>query len=336
MADSSVAVTPGAGASIDTRTETENGNHRQVVVIGDPSTNTGVAPVSATTGLLVNISNATLAVTGTFWQATQPVSLASVPSHPVTNAGTFVVQIDGLALTALQNTDSNTSSTANRIGDTADAAATAGSTGSVSAKLRLMTTQLNTITGHVDGIEGTLTNIQTAVQLMDNSSFADDAAFTVGSSGVTAVGLLADETSTDSVDEGDAGIPRMTLNRQAIVTVRPNASGEGLDIFRSLDLDETEEDVKTTAGKVYGWFITNLAASTRYIKFYNATAASVTVGTTTPVMTIPLEADQASNIEFTNGIPFSTAICVAATTGLADNDTGAPGANEVVVNIFYK
>jgi hypothetical protein len=34
----------------------------------------------------------TTAVTGTFWQATQPVSLASVPSHPVTNAGTFAVQ----------------------------------------------------------------------------------------------------------------------------------------------------------------------------------------------------------------------------------------------------
>lgn len=31
-------------------------------------------------------------MTGTFWQATQPVSLVSVPSHPVTNAGTFAVQ----------------------------------------------------------------------------------------------------------------------------------------------------------------------------------------------------------------------------------------------------
>lgn len=36
--------------------------------------------------------NGSLAVTGTFFQATQPVSLASVPSHAVTNAGTFAVQ----------------------------------------------------------------------------------------------------------------------------------------------------------------------------------------------------------------------------------------------------
>jgi len=36
---------------------------------------------------------------------TQPVSLASVPSHAVTNAGTFAVQEDGAALTALQLID---------------------------------------------------------------------------------------------------------------------------------------------------------------------------------------------------------------------------------------
>jgi len=33
-----------------------------------------------------------ITVDGVFYQATQPVSLASVPSHPVTNAGTFAVQ----------------------------------------------------------------------------------------------------------------------------------------------------------------------------------------------------------------------------------------------------
>lgn len=31
-------------------------------------------------------------VSGTFWQATQPVSVASIPSHAVTNAGTFATQ----------------------------------------------------------------------------------------------------------------------------------------------------------------------------------------------------------------------------------------------------
>jgi len=50
MADTSVAITAGSGTVIDTRTEATNGDHRQVIVIGDPSVNAGVAPVDAVTG----------------------------------------------------------------------------------------------------------------------------------------------------------------------------------------------------------------------------------------------------------------------------------------------
>lgn len=57
MADSSVDVTAGSGTSIDTRTEATNGNHRQVVVLGDPSTNAGVAPVDAAAGLKVDLGS---------------------------------------------------------------------------------------------------------------------------------------------------------------------------------------------------------------------------------------------------------------------------------------
>lgn len=55
-------------------------------------------------GTEVGTSGAPLRIdpTGT---TTQPMSLASVPSHAVTNAGTFATQIDGAALTALQLID---------------------------------------------------------------------------------------------------------------------------------------------------------------------------------------------------------------------------------------
>lgn len=55
MADSAVVVTAGTGTNIDTRTEATNGHHRQVVVLGDPATNAGVAPVDATAGLKVDL-----------------------------------------------------------------------------------------------------------------------------------------------------------------------------------------------------------------------------------------------------------------------------------------
>lgn len=169
---------------------------------------------------------------------------------------------------------------------------------------------------------------------------ADDAAVTPGTTEGLLAMFIADETATDSVDEGDGGMGRMTLDRKQIVTVQPHTAG-GLSIFRSLDLDESEEEVKATAGQVYGAWVTNTHTATLYLKFYNATAANVTVGTTTPVITIPIPGNASDDISAVlnaggHGIAFDTAITVAVTTGLADNDTGAPGASAFIANIFYK
>lgn len=109
--------------------------------------NSGSLTVDAPVGtpVFVRLSDGSSAI------ATLPVSLASVPSHAVTNAGTFAVQ--------------------------------------------------------------------------DSQKVADDAAFTVGTSKVQPAGFLADETATDSVDEGDIGAARMTLDRkQHVVAELESAS----------------------------------------------------------------------------------------------------------------
>lgn len=77
MADTAIAITAGTGTNVDTRTEATNGNHRQVIVLGDPSTNAGVAPVDATTGLVVNIGPGVALNSGTTSATTQRVVLAS-------------------------------------------------------------------------------------------------------------------------------------------------------------------------------------------------------------------------------------------------------------------
>jgi hypothetical protein len=140
--------------------------------------------------------------------------------------------------------------------------------------------------------------------------------------------------------DDDAVLVWATRNGATIVSPVPHTVG-GCAIFRSIDLDETEEEVKATAGQVYGGLITNTATATRWIKFYNATTANTTVGTTTPVITwgIPGNATDDIGAAFNNGgmgVTFDTAITVAATTGVADADTGAPSANDVIVNLFYK
>lgn len=111
--------------------------------------------------------------------------------------------------------------------------------------------------------------------------------------------------------------------------------------FKSLDLDETEEQVNANAGELCSVWVTNTADTTRWLKFYNATAASVTVGSTTPVLTIGVSGQTDTDISGSfsvNGgcFQFDTALTVAATTGLADADTGAPAANDVVVAIGYR
>jgi uncharacterized protein (UPF0147 family) len=176
----------------------------------------------------------------------------------------------------------------------------------------------------------------------DKTALVDDAAFTPATSNINVAGYFADESSTDSVDEGDAGAARMTLDRKQIMTLQPHTAG-GLTVFRSLDLDETEEDVKTSAGCLYKLRITNRTTSIRYVKLYNDTAANVIVGTTAPLDTIPVPAGGSADLATVItenfggvGLTFSAALSMAATTGFADNDTGAPGANDIIVSAYYK
>ena len=114
----------------------------------------------------------------------------------------------------------------------------------------------------------------------------------------------------------------------------PATSG-GLTTYRNIDLDETGILVSTGAHQVYGWYLFNGALTTRYIKFYNK-ATAPTVGTDTPVMTIPIPAGSAANVEYNVGIAsFPLGLGIGATTAVADNSTAAPSANDCIVNIFY-
>lgn len=223
-------------------------------------------------------------------------------------------------------------------------------TGSISAKLRFIAgtgipvTGTVTVGSHAVTNAGTFAtqvdgNALTALQLIDNPVLVDDAAFTPATSSVMMAGFEADETTTDSVDEGDAGAARMTLDRKLIVTPQPHTAG-GLSIYRSIDLDEGAlEVVKSSAGCVYGVWLTNTATATRWVKFYDATSG--TIGTGTPVITIGIPGNATDDIAGNfgpggMGIEFTTGISIGASTGVADADTGAPGANDVIINVFYK
>lgn len=114
----------------------------------------------------------------------------------------------------------------------------------------------------------------------------------------------------------------------------------GTLLYKNIDVDESEDQVKATPGRVYWIHAINLSAAVLSLKFYNKTAANVTVGTTVPDLTFPVPSNGGTDgagfvLSIPNGIVFNTAITIAATTGIADGDSGAPGANEVIVNLGF-
>ena len=112
------------------------------------------------------------------------------------------------------------------------------------------------------------------------------------------------------------------------------ASTGGLSIYRNINVVASGVNIKSSPGQIYGWFLFNHATSIRYIKLYNK-ATTPWVGADTPIMTIPLPCGGGANVNFTSGISFSKGIGIGATTGVGDRDSGAPAANDVIVNIIY-
>lgn len=115
FADSSVSIDPGTTTAIDTRTEATNGNHRQVIVIGDPSTNAGVAPVDATNGLSVTLTTAI------------PAGSAAI-GKLAANSGVDIGDVDVTSVTP--------GTTASSLGKAEDAAHSSGDVGVMALTVR--------------------------------------------------------------------------------------------------------------------------------------------------------------------------------------------------------
>jgi|GEM_PF-3415403 len=77
----------------------------------------------------------------------------------------------------------------------------------------------------------------------------DDAAFTPGTTPVTPAGFEFDDTTPDSVDEGDVGAARMSGNRNVYVQIRDAAGNErGANVNASNQLGVVEANSGTIAG----------------------------------------------------------------------------------------
>jgi hypothetical protein len=142
----------------------------------------------------------------------------------------------------------------------------------------------------------------------------------------TPVPLSADSSSV-SAKQQDAANLRISATSYAD-TVGDYSVALSLSVSAS-------QNIKSTAGAVYGWHAWNTDTKTNYIKLYNVSAA-LNLGTDTPIMVIPLPASAAANVEFMGGLKgFTNGIGIAATSGAPLDNTALPAASSVGINLFY-
>lgn len=131
-----------------------------------------------------------------------------------------------------------------------------------------------------------------------------------------------------------AGSP--PTNAECVVPTGDPTGVAGLSIYRKIATAGTMADtIKNAAGNVYGWRIVNFAQYPIFVKLFNK-ASNPTVGSDTVVQTIPVQAEEKSEMALAQGLAYGTGIAIAVTAGLADADTSPVVASDFYLEVYYK
>lgn len=107
----------------------------------------------------------------------------------------------------------------------------------------------------------------------------------------------------------------------------------GVVIHVNTDVDESEDDVDSGSGVLYGLEIDNSNnGAVTFIHLYNAASGAVTVGTTEPDFRFQVPASVKRTVMIPDGMAYDTALSIAATT-TAGGNTGPSSA--VTVKLLY-
>lgn len=102
----------------------------------------------------------------------------------------------------------------------------------------------------------------------------------------------------------------------------------------NIDVGVTGTLVAAGPSCVYDYYFYNSGAAIAYVKFYDKVTAGLS--SDTPIRVYAIGAGQGANIYIDKGINFALGISYRATTGVANNNTGAPGTNEITLNLGYR
>ena len=237
-------------------------------------------------------------------------------------------------------------------GANADAAVVTDTTGTLSGKIRglvkwafeRMPAALGQTT-MANSLPVTLASNQSAVPVLDTNSAAIKTAVELIDNAVSGAGFNITQVGGTNIDTNSgnksAGTQRVViatdqpqLTTPLNVTVQSGATG-GDAIFHLASAGSTNATViKASAGKVTGWYIYNSNAAARKVAFHNS-ASSPTAGSAI-YFTLMIPPSSGANVSFPSGIDFSAGIGITTVTGLADNDSAAVAANDLIINIFFR
>lgn len=232
MADSDIQITAGSGTKVDTRTVgTGTDEHRQVIVVGDPSTASAVAGVTAANGLAVDVTRVTGSVTVA--QATSSNLNVNVGNFPATQpvSGTVTANAGTGNFTVTQATASNLN--ANVSGTVTANAGTGSFTVAQATAANLNATVTGTITSNV----GTGTRPVAG-------DVADDA---VDSGNPVKIGAFAEANPSTSTMVADADRVNIHADIDGLLMTKPYTSYGDILVERL-----TNTDGASTASTVFG------------------------------------------------------------------------------------
>lgn len=173
---------------------------------------------------------------------------------------------------------------------------------------------------------------------------AEDAVHASGDTGVFMLGVRRDTPVTSASAAGDyTEISTDNLNRVWVNGNYAVSTDQGYTHYRNTALLAAPVAVKASAGNIFSINILNINTTPAFVKVYNLAVGSTTVGTSTPVKIIYCPPGDGtvvpgSYVSTPDDVALfyaSTAITIAAVTGLADASTTAP-ATGIYVEIVYK